>query len=279
MIKRLVATIEILRPHNMLAASLCVLSGYMLAGGGRLAEILPPMAFAGLVAGLGNVINDYFDIDIDRVNKPRRPLPSGRLERPPVLAAYLAASVAAGFVAPFVLPSSQAAFVLAWEALLFVYAWKAKKIPLAGNILVAGVASSAFVAGAVAARNFSASLFPFFFAFIFVMGRELIKGAEDYEGDLAGGAETIAVRLGKDKSLLYSSFFLAACVAVAPLPVLAGLYGKTYFFIMEGLVVPGLVGTIVIVMRGAKPKVLNLASWILKLEMFFGIIAMGLAHR
>ena len=31
------------------------------------------------ITGAGNAINDYFDLEIDRVNRPRRPIPSGRM--------------------------------------------------------------------------------------------------------------------------------------------------------------------------------------------------------
>ena len=75
----LVATVEILRPHNMLAAAACVISGYVLAGGTATGDIAAPALFTALVTGLGNLINDFYDRDIDRINNPSRPLPSGRL--------------------------------------------------------------------------------------------------------------------------------------------------------------------------------------------------------
>ena len=87
--KRLIATIEIARPHNMLAAAVAVAGGYFLSGGRAFGEIATPLVFTALVTGFGNLINDFYDAEIDRVNKPRRPIPSGKLSPRFVFRAYV----------------------------------------------------------------------------------------------------------------------------------------------------------------------------------------------
>ena len=68
--------ILITRPHNVAAAVLCVSAGYLLAAS---AESLPfaLLSAVALVTAAGNLINDYYDLDIDAINKPGRVLPSG----------------------------------------------------------------------------------------------------------------------------------------------------------------------------------------------------------
>ena len=61
MLKRLLVSIEISRPHNMLAAAFAVSVGYFVSGGRNAGEVLPAAVFAAFVTGAGNVINDYFD--------------------------------------------------------------------------------------------------------------------------------------------------------------------------------------------------------------------------
>ncbi len=275
MFKKLLATIEISRPHNMTAAAACVFAGYYLAGGGYWRGALGPATAAGLVAGCGNLINDYYDTDIDMINKPGRPLPSKRLGASYVLKLYILCTALITLIGFLLLDLKLWVFAVAWEMGLFIYAHSAKRLPLAGNLIVATVASSAFFLGAFAAGNVAAAWFPFSFAFLFIMGREQVKGAEDLEGDEVSGARTLAVIFGREKSSLLAAVFLLCCSVIAPLPAVAGFYGSVYFFMMELAVVPGLIVTSYMILNYQDKRMLNIASWILKGEMFLGIIAMG----
>lgn len=277
MIAKLWASIEIARPHNMTAAMACIAAGFYIAGGDPLSLIFLPMLVTGLVAGCGNMINDYFDADIDAINKPRRPIPSGRLARRHVIRLYAASTLLVTAGSLFVLDAAMIPFLLAWEALLFLYGWKLKRLPVAGNLLVASVAASAFIAGAVMAGEPDRALFPFLFAFLFIMGRELVKEAEDLEGDRSAGARTVAVVLGSESTLRAASLFFLACVIAAPVPALLSLYGRSYGFLMELAVVPGLLAATWSVQRSPDKRLLNRVSWVLKGEMFLGILAMSFA--
>jgi len=176
----------------------------------------------------------------------------------------------------FVAGAAIVLIVLLWEALLFVYAWKLKRLPMLGHLLVGLVAASAFLFGAVAAGNIAPVAFPVLFAFLFVIGRELVKGVEDMKGDRHVGARTLSVRLGAERTGGLAVFFLVACVFTAPLPVLLGRYGMAYAVVMQLVVVPGLLLAAYEVLRRPERVVLNRVSWLLKIEMFFGIIAMVL---
>ncbi|MBI4720288.1 MAG: geranylgeranylglycerol-phosphate geranylgeranyltransferase [Chitinivibrionia bacterium] len=255
----------------------CIASGYLLAGGAPFSGAVSPMIFTGLAAGCGNMINDYFDADIDRINKPRRPIPSGRLSPPAALFLYGAGTAAVTAAALYALAPRMAAFVLAWEVLLFIYARFLKRTGLPGNVLVACVASSAFVAGALIAGDPVRAAFPVLFAFLFIMGRELVKDAEDLEGDRSAGAKTIAVVFGLDRTLCGASAFLLACACIAPIPCLAGAFGKPYGLVMELAVVPGLLAASALILGKPTRPLLTAVSWILKGEMFLGILAMGFA--
>ncbi len=275
---RFSATIEVVRPHNMIAAGACVSAGYYIAGGRDGAAMMWPVILTALVVGLGNLINDYFDADIDKVNKPRRPIPSGRLSPAYVFRLYLLGTVGLSVTGFFLLDAVPAVIILAWEILLFLYAWKIKRLLLLGHLLVGLVASSAFIFGAVAVDNIEAVAFPVLFAFMFVMGRELVKGAEDVEGDKYVGASTLSVRLGAERTGELAVYFMLVCVFLAPLPVMLGSYGPLYAIVMGLVVVPGLLLAAYMVLRHPGRAVLNRVSWILKIEMFFGIAAMALAN-
>lgn len=274
-IKKILPTIEISRPHNMVAAGACVLSAYHLSGGRGLGPVFWPVLFTALVTGLGNLVNDFFDSGIDRVNKPRRPIPSGRLSAPDALRVYLWGTVlvTAGMAA--LLPGRIFALALVWEALLFVYAARVKRMALAGNIVIAAVCASAFMVGALVTGEYGALAFPAAFAFVLVMGRELIKGAEDVEGDRLAGARTLAVRYGAARSAKWGAMLLFVCAAAAPLPALAGYFGRTYGLLAAFLVTPGVLAAAVLVLESPGRRAFNRASWVLKVEMFVGIVVMG----
>ncbi|MGB2714772.1 MAG: UbiA-like protein EboC [Vicinamibacterales bacterium] len=113
---------DLLRPANVVTALADVLAGYALAGLGR-ASALPWLlgATACLYAG-GVVLNDFFDRRLDSIERPERPIPSGRV--PPQHAATIAALLlAAGLILAFratppagVIAAAIASFVVLYDA-------------------------------------------------------------------------------------------------------------------------------------------------------------------
>lgn len=274
----LLATIQILRPHNMLAAAACVASGYALSGGSDLGAIAAPLLFTALVTGLGNLINDFYDRDIDRVNKPSRPIPSGRLTPRYVGRLYLGGSLLTVVAMIRILHGPVFFIVLSWQILLYIYARAGKRIFFAGGVLVASIAASAFFAGTAVTTRLSAAIFPAGFAFLLVLGRELLKGAEDVDGDRMAGASTPAVRYGVDATVRWGCALLMLCVLAVPLPGLLGHYPRIYVIAMELLFVPGVLTAAAIALNLPEPAGLSRAASILKLQMFMGIVALASAR-
>lgn len=274
MIRKLIATIEILRPHNMLAAAACVTSGYVLAGGDSVAAVAPAAVLTGFVTGFGNLINDFYDRDIDRINKPRRPIPSGRLSADLVRVIYVAGSVATLAATIVALDGATRTLVLAWQALLYLYARYGKRLLLGGGALVAAIAGSAFVCGALVAGRPAAAAWPGSIAFLLVLGRELLKGAEDVEGDRVASAATPAIRWGVGRAVALGVAMLLLCVVAVPAPALMERYGRLYLMAMEILFVPGVMGAAALALRRPDPATLARASSILKVQMFLGIVSL-----
>jgi geranylgeranylglycerol-phosphate geranylgeranyltransferase len=274
-IKRILSTLEIARPHNMVAAGACVYSAFYLSGGRGISPVVWPVVFTALVAGLGNLVNDAFDTGIDRVNKPRRPIPSGRLSTGDVFRVYAWGTLLVTAGMCLLLPWRIFALALSWEALLFLYAARAKRMPLVGNVVIAAVCASAFLAGGLITGVYAVLLFPAGFAFALVMARELIKGAEDVEGDGLAGAKTLAVRFGAERVARWGALTLLLCALGAPVPALTGHFGRLYGVLAELCVVPGVLAAAAVVLSSPGKKTFNRASWLLKIEMFAGIVVMG----
>jgi geranylgeranylglycerol-phosphate geranylgeranyltransferase len=251
-----------------------VAGGYI-AGAREVQVFVIPVLLTALITGAGNVINDYFDIQIDRINKPRRPLPSERLSPREAVILYVVLSV--GVVAgSFVIrPVSLGVLMIVWQVLLFLYAYRLKRVFVAGNLLVAAVAASAFFAGAIVGGDPASSAIPFAIAFGFVLSREVVKGCEDVEGDGVAGVRTAAVVLGVGRAGRLSAAMMSALALLFPLPAVVGVYGSSYLWIMLLLVVPLLFGGAWMVFREPCRRVFNRVSWMLKIGMFFGIVALA----
>jgi geranylgeranylglycerol-phosphate geranylgeranyltransferase len=263
----LLALIRITRPHNVAAATLSTLVGYrMVAPGGA-----PWWLLAGVVTATaaGNVINDIRDREIDRINKPNRPIPSGALSVQAAWCVY-GLFVISSLLICMKLTWSQGIWIVSWIVLLHLYSARLKRVYLAGNLLVAIVSASGFALGALAAGRISGGAIPASYTFLFVMGRELVKDSEDRSGDEAHGARTLPIVHGERVALRASAVVFAALAIAFPLPSLFGLYSPLYGLIMLCSVVPILLVSIYLLTRSDR---IALVSGLLKLCMFFGILA------
>lgn len=266
--------LRLLRPHNMAAAGLSVGCGCALTGGrgGCTFELLAATA---LVTAAGNVINDIYDRDIDSLNRPGRPIPSGAVGVPSA-AWFYGALLAAALLSALLLPTVQTAWIAAWAALLHLYSWKLKRVLLAGNLLVSAVSASGFLLGAAAGGSIRAGIVPAAYTFVFVMGREIVKDVEDIEGDGSCGARTLPVVAGPAAALNLSAAVFIALAVAFPLPWALGIYGESYIVLMLVSVIPLLAASAVLAVRRRRiPAVRTM----LKTGMFFGIAAFYLGSR
>jgi geranylgeranylglycerol-phosphate geranylgeranyltransferase len=260
----------------MAAAAFAVLVGYFVANGRDAIQVLPAAVFTALATGTGNIINDYFDASIDRVNKPRRPIPSQRLSSRSAVILYFILTTLTAVGAFLFLPLPLGILVVVWQVSLYVYARWAKRVFVLGNFMVAAVASSAFIAGGLLTGDVGAEVVPVAIAFLFVLSRELVKGMEDLEGDLQAGVHTVAAVIGLDKTVCWASGLMLSLAVLIPVPALTSYYGKFYFWVMESTVVPLLLLSAYLILTNVRRCVFSRVSTMLKLGMFCGVLAVGL---
>ncbi|MDD4857569.1 MAG: UbiA family prenyltransferase [Candidatus Krumholzibacteria bacterium] len=271
--RRLTSLVVVLRPHNVAAAALSVAVGFAVTGSARWPWLI--LAAAAFATAAGNTINDIYDIDIDRVNKPARPLAAGALGFKTAIALYVFFVAAAVFISLFI-PRIAAAWICLWVVLLHIYSWKLKRMYLAGNLLVAAVAGSGFLLGAYAGGAVGSGVIPAVYTFFFVVGREIVKDVDDIEGDKACRAATFPIVSGRGASLTTALvIFLALCITF-PIPAFLGYYRTAYALIMLLTVVPILLISIWIILKG---RPLGLVSSLLKLGMFLGCVAFYFGPR
>jgi geranylgeranylglycerol-phosphate geranylgeranyltransferase len=127
----------------------------------------------------------------------------------------------------------------------------------------------------MAAGNAPAALVPAAIAFAFVLCREIVKGGEDLEGDMACGVRTIAVTAGRPLAGRTAAVLMLALAVLIPIPVLTLHYRVGYFVLMEGVVVPALLFGATRVADATDRSVFGRTSRALKLAMFVGIVAIA----
>lgn len=155
-----------------------------------------------MITAAGYVINDYYDVKIDYVNKPDRVVVGRFVKRRTII--ILHATLNTLGVLAGVLVSWQIGVInFLVIGLLWLYSNQLKRLPLLGNVTVALLTGLSVFVVYVLHRE---SIFLFatyaFFAFFISLIREIIKDMEDVEGDKKFDCKTLPIAIGIRKSKL-----------------------------------------------------------------------------
>ena len=233
-LSKIAAYVELSRPINGLIAFISALLGTMFAAGIEQVFTLQPLIVAAsalLILSAGNAVNDFCDTAIDRINKPNRPIPSGRVRRRSALV-FAVVLLCGGTSIGFFVNGYAVAIAALVSISLVSYAVWLKRTPLIGNLLVGLLTGLTFIAGGVAVESVRGTLVPAMFAFLFTTAREIVKDIEDVEGDAKYRAQTIAVWWDKRAAVCIALGFMFAVVVFSPFPYLLGWYSWHYFVVI-----------------------------------------------
>jgi len=263
-----------------------VLAGFAALVGGYL-QTLQPDRFqlylfalvASFVCGAGNALNDRLDIEGDRVNHPRRPLPLGSLR---TTEASLVALIlgAAGLALSLLLDLRLVAIVAGAEALLVWYNFRLKRIAVVGNVVVAFLGAATVISGGVASggdiMQLPGSVFPAALAFFLHLAREMTKDMQDIPGDRVVGFSTYPLRRNPHAALTVASLSAGLMVILTLLPVYMHWYNQVYLIITILTVDIPLLVTLILLHKESKPKTLRVANLVFKLGLVMGLLAVYL---
>ena len=165
-----------------------------------------------MIAAAGYIINDYYDVKIDFINKPKRVVVGTVLRRRLVIVAHTVLTTVGVLIGTYLswkvgVIHLSAAFLLWW------YSNRLKRYPFVGNFSIAALSGLAIaVIGLYYHRQEFLVLTYAVFAFSISLLREIIKDMEDQQGDATFGCQTLPIIWGvsKTKTLLYtlSGFFI-----------------------------------------------------------------------
>ncbi|HEX7344393.1 MAG TPA: geranylgeranylglycerol-phosphate geranylgeranyltransferase [bacterium] len=264
------------RPGNVFITALSVIIGGQLAtrtwffDSGNL--WIAALA-AALIAAGGNAYNDYCDRDLDRLQKPQRPLPSGQIS-PRAARNWAMVCLALGIALSLLLSPLCSLIASSAALLLVLYSRYFKGAPLLGNIVVALVAGLAFIFGAAAIGFARSALWAAWLAFCYHLAREIIKDMEDFSGDRAAGARTLPVRYGLRVGRWVTSLVLLVLLVSLPLPHFLTNYKIYYLAVVLSGVLPVLLAVAILQWFWSQPPQFHrLSSW-LKWDMLVGLCAL-----
>jgi len=266
--------IKLLRPLNVFTSGLAMVIGSGILGTlNNTGTLLLVMAVVMCFAGAANALNDVVDYEIDKINRPMRPLPSGFVKkRTALFISILLFSM--GTLA--CLELSEAAKVIGIVIampFMVLYSKYLKGMPLIGNMIVAFILGLSFLFCGAAFNNMSPMWIPMILAFGLTLVRELVKDIADMEGDQSAGLKTFPITVGIEKSIQLS-IFLSACIGVgAFIPYLYGTYGIWYgILLILGVEIP-LCVVVVSLLNNPGISSATHGARILKFSTLIGLIA------
>jgi geranylgeranylglycerol-phosphate geranylgeranyltransferase len=264
--------VKILRPINciMTFASVCVGAWV-----GRPISFSPALILAAMigfvVCAFGNITNDLFDIKIDRINNPDRPLVKGTVSKPVVIALAIYC-FALAFLFGLSLGYVPFAIVTGTLVMLFAYAWILKKT-IAANIVVSILTGLSFILGGLVAKN-PHCMYPFIFSFFVHLPREIVKDLIDKQGDIRFGVRSIPIVCGNKKACMLGTISLAILCIILPVPFITRTLGFRYLVIVLLGALPVCIYMIIKLLRCPSVSDLIRQSQAIKLVMIIGLVAM-----
>lgn len=270
--------IEILRPGNAMMGAIAIILVAIIDRSFNIPIILAMLAVFFETAA-GNVINDYFDYNIDLINKPERPIPSGRISvtagRNYGYLLFLLGTIC-GFLISF-LTNNWIPFliVLLADVVLYLYAHKLKSTPLLGNLTVGFMTGFGFVFGGFCLNNptiITTSIYLGFFAFVMTTARELVKDIEDMEGDKAEGAKTLPIIYGERITAILAFILIIVDCALCPLLYYNQIF-SFYYLIVIAIAVILFIYSAILIIKNQDRTTAGKVSKYLKIGMLIAFVS------
>ncbi len=225
MIKALIKLMRL--PNDLMIGSAVIIGEIIACGSFKIPLISSVFGFLTgfLIASSIMVFNDIFDLEIDRINNPNRPLPKGELSiKSAVIFGCLLFIL--GIISAFLTSIYHLLIAVVFWFLGIMYNYKLKKLGLIGNIIVSASVAIPFIYGYMIITPYLSLLIVVFAlaAFLSNLSREVLKGIIDLKGDSLKNIKTVARVYGIKKAYFTSVSLIILSVAIALTPLIPPLY-------------------------------------------------------
>ena len=235
--------VELIRPVNCAMIGFAVVVGAFVSKPSSIPWLQLVLGFftGFFVCAYSMSVNDVYDLEVDRVNRPDRPIPSGRIsvrQASTLSLAMLVVGLACALLSfvPLAVVTAVAYAFLSW-----LYNAKAKRTGLPGNLIVASSLAIPFIyGGAVSGGSIGGSLLLMMAltAFFSGVGREVVKSMADVEGDAKREINSIARTRGLGFASRVGALFFLLAVLTSWVPLVTGLANQVYTY---GVIIPDVI--------------------------------------
>ncbi len=232
--KRIYACLRLMRIVNSVMVGFAVLVALAIATGRDFFTFETLDYIAGFLVGFtisasAMVLNDIADIEIDKINAPNRPLPSGIISIRQAFICYLVL-VFIGIVASLRAGLDSLTVVVAAVIASALYDLRLKVSGFMGNVAVAFSTSLPFLYAFTFTNNPNYTVLVFWaMVFLSVLAREIVKDIADVEGDKVKGVKSLPILVGERKAAFIAGMFNLLAVLLSPIPVVYGLVNETVY--------------------------------------------------
>ena len=248
-----------------------------------------------LIAAAGYIINDYFDLNIDQVNKPGKLVVAKIINRRWVIFWHLFLSIIGVAMGFYIDWFTRVRFLglanLICVGLLFLYSISLKKKMLVGNVVISGMTSWVIlvIAWCETSNLLKPTLLDKFttritrtsflfagFAFVISLIREVVKDMEDIEGDRRYGCNTMPIALGISATKVFVAVWLVVLASALTIVQFYGLilgWWLSAAYCTLFIIVP-LVYAFRQLLKANVPEDYHKLSTLIKAIMFTGILSM-----
>ena len=227
--KYLLGYIMIIRPLNVFLGGLTILISSLIIKyeGPVISVILPVFVVMFFTIG-ANTLNDYFDYEIDKINRPDRAISSGLVLRNQALILSLFSFIIGVLIALRLNKDSQLLSIGVSLPLIIAYNVKLKNYPLIGNIIVSLILAMSFIYAGLVFKKTEPLIIPALLAFGLTLIREIVKDLADIKGDKSAGLMTFPIVYGKKKTIILCTILSLFLGIGSFIPFLTGYYNTFY---------------------------------------------------
>ena len=213
------------------SAGICVVMGQMLALGKFASLFVTLSGFISVFAVSASilVLNDYFDVETDKINAPDRPIPSNQVTKTQALV-FSIILLLSGLVLSYLINFNTFLCAILLLVIGFLYNRKFKKNGLVGNLMVSFSVGMTFIYGGISVG------LPFNKAVIFFgiiaalvdLGEEIAADAMDIKGDLLIDSQSLAIKFGRESALKISGSIFLIVILLSLLPFILKWFSLVY---------------------------------------------------
>ena len=227
-LEKLLGAIRIGRPINAVMVFFAAIIGGLLAGLPIERTIIPALS-AALISMGAQAVNDYFDVEIDRDRRRRRPLVEGILSLKEAKVVWISYFLL-GLILAILASIYHFLVALLATFLAYLYSSRIQAKKYIGNIVVSFLVALSIVYGGIGG-NVSNTVLPAIIIFLVNWGREIYKDITDGNVDYPKKLSLFHV-LGREWANFFASYLVFLGVILTPFPYIIGYVGIWYAWLM-----------------------------------------------